>query len=139
MELGGVGRPPWWWPVDLGLAATVAKLSLPAQKADSRGFGMSTKWVLPAKARAMLDGLLLRAISTAGIGSSQLSSVNEISLQNQDKTRTGEGILWRPGIDVVVRGGPLTEDSGLARCEVRGDTRWMEQVDEWQLARKLLW
>lgn len=76
------------------------------------------------------------------MGSSQLSSVNEISLQNQDKTRTGQGIWWRPGIDVVVRDGPLTEDSGLARCEVRGDTRWMEwmeQVDEWQLARKLLW
>ena len=54
MELGGVGRPPVGFRAGRNLAATAAKLSLPAQK-SSRGFGISTDSVIPAKAKEMLE------------------------------------------------------------------------------------
>jgi len=54
MEFGGVGRPPVGLRAGRDLAATAAKLSLPAQK-SSRGFGMSTDSVIPANAKAMLE------------------------------------------------------------------------------------
>ena len=59
MELGGVGSIPDCFLVGSDLAATVAKLSLPVQKPPSRGLGISTEAVMPAKAMAMLDVLLV--------------------------------------------------------------------------------
>ena len=69
MELGGVGRPALCFLTGKDLAATVAKVSLPAQKL-SRGLGMSTDSVIPAKAKAMLELVLLLvgAISLIGLG-----------------------------------------------------------------------
>ena len=55
MELGGVGKAEACLPEGAGLAATAAKLFLPAQKLASRGFGMLTESVLPAKAKEMLE------------------------------------------------------------------------------------
>ena len=64
MELGGVGRPALDFFVVVAAvgaerAATVAKLSLPAQKSVSSGLEGSTGSVIPAKARAMLEVFLL--------------------------------------------------------------------------------
>ena len=58
MELGGVGRPALCFLTGKDLAATVAKLSLPAQKL-SRGLWISTDSVIPAKAKAMLELVLV--------------------------------------------------------------------------------
>ena len=65
MELGGVGRPAWWWPlVGADRAATAAKLSLPIQKLVLLfGLGMSTASVMPARAIAMLE-VVVEAISS---------------------------------------------------------------------------
>ena len=58
MELGGVGRPAFCFLTGKDLAATAAKLSLPAQKL-SRGLWISTDSVIPAKAKAMLELVLV--------------------------------------------------------------------------------
>lgn len=62
MELGGVGKAEACLLEGAGLAATAAKVFLPAQKLASRGFGMLTESVLPAKATAMLELLRAEAI-----------------------------------------------------------------------------
>ena len=62
MELGGVGKAEACLLEGADRAATAAKLFLPAQKLASRGFGMLTKSVLPAKAKEMLELLLAEAI-----------------------------------------------------------------------------
>lgn len=69
MELGGVGRPALCFLTGKDLAATVAKVSLPAQKL-SRGLGMVTDSVIPAKAKAMLELVLglVGAMSLIGSG-----------------------------------------------------------------------
>lgn len=59
MELGGVGKAEGCLPEETGLATTAAKVFLPVQKVASRGFGMLTDSVLPAKAKAMLEVPLL--------------------------------------------------------------------------------
>lgn len=69
MELGGVGRPALCFLTGKDLAATVAKLSLPAQKL-SRGLRITTDSVIPAKAKAMLELVLVLvgAMSSIGFG-----------------------------------------------------------------------
>ena len=64
MELGGVGRPADVFLVGRDFAATAAKLSFPTQK-SSRGLGILTDSVLPAKAkpRAELVLVLVGAMS----------------------------------------------------------------------------
>ena len=57
MELGGVGRPPVLFFAGAGLAASLAGCSWP--ESPSRGLGMLTDSVIPARARAMLDLRLL--------------------------------------------------------------------------------
>ena len=75
MELGGVGRPALCFLTGKDLAATAAKVSLPAQKL-SRGLGMLTDSVIPAKAKAMLELVLLLvgAISLIGLGGGCISA-----------------------------------------------------------------
>ena len=67
MELGGVGRPLVGFLTGRDLAATAAKLSLPAQKSP-RGLGMSTDSVIPAKAIAMLELVMLVGAMSLGLG-----------------------------------------------------------------------
>ena len=59
MEFGGVGNMPDCFLLLLAgreRAATVAKVSRPVvQKLVSRGWGMSTEAVMPARAMAMLE------------------------------------------------------------------------------------
>lgn len=59
MEFGGVGSPAGCGFIGRDLAATAAKLSLPVQKEFLRDVGMSTEVVMPARAMAMLEVLLL--------------------------------------------------------------------------------
>lgn len=58
MELGGVGSSMGWFLDGGALAVTAAKVSLPAQNPVSRGFGMSTEAVIPAKAVPMVEVVL---------------------------------------------------------------------------------
>lgn len=59
MELGGVGRSIGCFLDGGALAVTVAKVSLPAQNPASRGFGMSTEAVVPAKAVPTVEAVLM--------------------------------------------------------------------------------
>lgn len=56
--VGRVGRPAVAFLVGRDLAATAAKVSFPAQK-SSRGLGISTDSVLPAKFQDMLEFVLV--------------------------------------------------------------------------------
>lgn len=58
MELGGVGRIPACFFLEVAPVVTAVKLSRRAC-----GLGMSTEADLPARARPMAEGLLMRAIS----------------------------------------------------------------------------
>lgn len=66
MEFGGVGKPAGCLLDGRDFAATAAKLSLPAQKVVLYGFGMSTEAVIPAKAIAMLEVLLVLLVLLIG-------------------------------------------------------------------------
>lgn len=70
MEFGGVGSPPVGFRVGRDLAATAAKLSLPAQK-SSRGFGILTDSVIPAKAMlelaALVGAMSLRLMTVSSV------------------------------------------------------------------------